>query len=125
VEALESVAIAKVETELNLWRYAAADAQQPLEDSGPDVLEPGRKSAFQHSELEVRIPLNSELVGGNRLDDLVQFGQHPSLVGFLDGLLIGERNKGADRCQRGRQRDLEASSGRDHAIALEAGEVTK
>src|SRR5262249_29616820 len=56
------VAIAEVIAELDVRRHVPREPEQALQDAAFDIAEPDREDAFQHPELEVRVPLDGELV---------------------------------------------------------------
>jgi hypothetical protein len=113
------VAEAEVEPQLDLGRNDPADADQPLEHARLDVGEPDGKLAVEHPELDVGVPLERQLVGRDRLQDLLQLEHHRRLVRLLNDRLVVEGDEGADRRKRRRKRDLEAAGGRNDAVALE------
>ena len=119
------VAGAEVEAELDGRGHDAADAEEPLEDPAPDVRETRRHVAFEHAELEVRVPLQRQLVVGDLLEDPCEVGEHRPLVRGLDHGLVLERDEGAHGRERCRQRDLEPAAARHDAVALERGEDAK
>ena len=95
------------------------EPQQPLEDPRADLGEPRGRLALEHRELESGIPLDRELVGRDRREQLRQLLEHPPLVDRLDhGLVIGV-DEGADRRQRRRQANLEAEMVWKRAVTLE------
>jgi hypothetical protein len=101
------VAVAEVVAELDLARDLATQAQQPLEHAGAHVVEPHVHGALEHRELEPRVPLDRELVGWDRRQDLVDLRGHAALVERLEARLVLDRHERADRRQRRRQRDEE------------------
>jgi hypothetical protein len=78
------VAVAEVIAKLDIGRHAVADAHQAIEDFLAHVLECHRPDAFEHPELDRRIPLDGELIVRNRRHDLVQLAQQGCLVDGFD-----------------------------------------
>ena len=86
------------------------------------VAEPHGHDLVEHRELEVRVPLDRELVVGDGVEDPVQLVEHPLLVERLDAGLVLRRHERRDRRQRRGQRDLEPAVRRDLPVPLAAGE---
>jgi hypothetical protein len=93
------VAVAEVEAELDVGRNGAAAPDHALEDAALHVRKPDRKVAFQHAELEVRVPLQGELVVRDAVQDPVNLDRHRGFVRRLHDRLVVERDEGADRRQ--------------------------
>src|SRR5882672_4992393 len=100
MEALLAVAVAEVKAEFDLWRHSSTDTKESLEDASLDVLKPDREHPLEHPELEVGVPLNTQLVGRYVLENLVDFGHHGGFVRPLNDGLRLERNERADWCER-------------------------
>src|SRR5215470_18938438 len=74
------IPVAEVVPELNVRRHLPGQAQQTLQDARPDVLKPDRKDTLQHPELEVRVPLDGELVVGHILENESQLAEQSVLI---------------------------------------------
>jgi hypothetical protein len=109
-----SAAIASYRTFARLKRDGIVPAACRFLVSLPTPLAPvSAFVALEHRELVARVPLDRELVGGDRLEDVLHLGEHPRLVGGLELRLVLERDERADRRQRRGQRDEEATGRRD------------
>ena len=84
---------AEVEPELDLGRDEPPDPQQPLEHARAHVGERRRHVALEHPELEVRVPLDRELVVRDLGRDPRELAPHRPLVGGLDRRLIVDATK--------------------------------
>ncbi len=116
------VPVAEVVSELYARRNGAAEAHESLDDARPRISEPMRHDLVEHGELEVRVPLDGELVMGDGVEERRQLAHHRGLVQRLDAGLVLRSDERGDRRERRRQRHLEATLGRDQAVALAAGE---
>ena len=116
------VPVAEVVTELDVGGDRASEPDEPLDDARAGVVEPRRHDAVEHGELEVRVPLDGELVVWDRLEDRRQLVTDARLVERFDAALVLGRDEGGDRRQRGGERHLEAAVSRDLPVALAAGE---
>lgn len=114
------VAVAEVKAELDVARDGPAQSQQALEHTGAHLVKPGHRDPLQHGELKPRIPLDGQLLGGDRRHDARDLLEYPRLVDGLERRLIVGCDKGADRGQWGGQGELEAHVTGDQAVALEA-----
>ena len=122
VVAMLHVAVAEVVTELDVGGHLARQAKQPLEDAALDVVEPHREHALEHAELEVRVPLDRELIVRHLVQHQAQLRQQARLVRRLERALMLGDDERADRRQRRRQADLKATADGHAAIALEPRE---
>src|ERR1700682_4090120 len=77
------VAIAQVEPELDPGWDVPREPEQPFEDAAADLGEPGFAESLQHPELGSGVPLDGELIGWDRGEDLGELAQQG---GFVDGL---------------------------------------
>src|SRR5207302_9244390 len=102
--------VAEVIPELDLGRYVATQPEQALQDPTANVREPYREDALEHPELEVRVPLDGQLLGGDVVQYLPQLLQHPRLVDRLQLRLVLGGDEGADGGKRRGQRDLEPAA---------------
>ncbi len=82
--AVRLVAVAEMEPELDAGGDVAAQSQQPLEDAAAHVVEPCRRHAFEHRELEARVPLDRELIVRHAGEDPRDLGEHLGLVHGLE-----------------------------------------
>ncbi len=112
------VPVAEVVSELYTRRDGAAEAHESLDDARPRISEPVRHDLVEHGELEVRVPLDGELVVGDRVEQRLQLAHHRGFVQRLDAGLVLRRDEGRDRCERCRQRHLEPTVRRDQAVPL-------
>ena len=119
---MPDVAVAEVIAELDVGRHPTRQSQEALEDAALHVLEPDRKEALQHRELEVGVPLDGELIVRDLLEDEPELAQQSLLVRTLQhALVIGHHERGDRRDRRG-QAHLEPAGHGDVAVALEARE---
>ena len=98
------------------------EPDQPLDDARARVVEPGRHHAVEHGELEVRVPLDGQLVVGDGFEDRRQLVHHARLVERLDAGLVLRGDERRDGRERRGQRDLEPAVHRHLAVALAPGE---
>jgi hypothetical protein len=110
---------AEVEAELDLGWDVTADPNEPLEYPRLRVSEPDRDVALQHPELDVRVPLECQLLRWKRSKDLRELIDHRRLVGLLDESLVPLGDERTDRRERRRQADLEAAAGWNDTVPLE------
>jgi len=116
------VAIAEVVAELDIRGNVACEPKETLEDAALDVVEPDRKDALEHPELEVRVPLDGELIVGYLLKNLVEFRKQPCLVERLDhGLMLADHER-EDRRERGGQAALKAAGDGNDGVSLQTRE---
>ena len=113
------VAVAEVISQLDVRGHLPGEPQQALENAALDVLEPDRKDALEHCELEVGVPLHGDLVVGYLPEDRLQLGEQPLLVTALKDTLMLGNHEGADRSQRRGQADLEATGHRHEPVTLQ------
>ena len=116
------VAVAEVVAELHVARDAASQPDQPLDDARAWVVEPGRHHAVEHGELEVRVPLDGQLVVGDGFEDHGQLVHHARLVERLDAGLVLRGDERRDGRERRGERDLEPAVHRHLPVALAPGE---
>ena len=116
------VAVAEVVAELHVGRDAAPEPDEPLDDARARIVEPGRHDAVEHGELEVRVPLDGQLVVRDGFEDRRQLVHHARLVERLDAGLVLRGDERRDGRERRGQRDLEPAVHGHLAVALAPGE---
>jgi hypothetical protein len=116
------VAEAEVKAELDVGRDNPADPDQSFEDAGLHFREPRGQIASEHPELDIRVPLQRELVVRDLVEDSLELVCHRRLVGVFHSSLIVRGDEGTDRGERRRQANLEVAAGRNDAVTLEQRE---
>ena len=122
VSVVRLVTVTEVVPELHARWDAPTQAHQPLDDARSWVTEPHGHDFVEHRELEVRVPLDRELVVRDGVEDPGQFVEHPLLVERLDAGLVLRRDECGDRRQWRGQRDLEPAMRGDLPVPLAASE---
>ena len=74
------VAEAEVKAELDVGRDNPADPDQSFEDAGLHFREPRGQIASEHPELDIRVPLQRELVVRDLVEDSLDLVCHRRLV---------------------------------------------
>src|SRR3989475_11070145 len=99
-------------------RHPTRQSQEALEDAALHVLEPDRKEALQHRELEVGVPLDGELIVRDLLEDEPELAEQSLLVGAFEQALILGHHEGRDRRDGRGKTHLEAAGGGNASDAL-------
>jgi hypothetical protein len=121
------VAVAKVDAKLDVRRDSAADAPHAFEDGSVGDVSSFNATAkvlsIPEHHLVAHIPLDCQIVMGDRFADRGNFRHHRPFIGTLDGGAVLRRAERADHRERGRQADLKPHVLRELAAVLGPYEI--